>query len=172
MFFQYLQEISTLTQPYMQKQILTALILVSISCSQQEPDTKQEGERLMETSREWSKVAATNDIDKIVSYWTDDAVMLSAGEPVLKGKDQLRQMVESGASLPGFQISWEPESAEISRSGDLGYLLENTTMVMPDSMGNTSSLNFKAVTVWRKEADGNWKCAVDVLSPLPNNQAQ
>ncbi len=79
----------------------------------------------------------------------------------------MRQMVEGSFSNPDFQISWEPESAEISESGDLGYLLENTRMVMPDSAGSSMTHNFKAVTIWKKGTDGKWKCVVDVLNPLP-----
>jgi len=40
----------------------------------------------------------------------------------------IRQMVEGSFKIPGFKISWEPKSAEISKSGDLGYLLETTKM--------------------------------------------
>ncbi len=25
--------------------------------------------------------------------------------------------------------------------------------------------NFNVVTIWKKQADGSWKCAVDVMSP-------
>ncbi len=39
---------------------------------------------------------------------------------------------------------------------------------MPDSVGNATVQNFKAVTIWKKQADGNWKCVVDVLSPSPS----
>ncbi len=150
----------------MKKLIFIALVfVVFIRCNQQEVDIKSEGENLMQTSREWSGVAATKDVDKILSYWTDDAVVMSAGEPTLKGKDRIRQMVEGGFTDPRFQISWEPKSAEISKSGDLGYLFENTKMVMSDSAGKSSVQNFEAVTIWKKQSDGSWKCAVDVLSP-------
>ena len=149
--------------------ISVALVFLAFtSCDQQsETDTKAEGEKLMQTSREWSRVAATKNADSILNYWTDDAVVLSAGEAPLKGKDAIRGMVEGSFKSPGFQISWQPESAEISKSGDLGYLLENTTMTMTDSLAKASVQNFKAVTIWKKQADGSWKCAVDVLSPVP-----
>lgn len=39
-----------------------------ISCSQEKVDTEKEGQKLMELSREWSKSAGTDDIDKTVSY--------------------------------------------------------------------------------------------------------
>jgi uncharacterized protein (TIGR02246 family) len=148
---------------------ITLIVVVLTACNQNEIDAKSEGEKLMQTSREWSQVAASKNADSILRYWTEDAVVISAGEPVLKGKDGIRQMIEDSFKDPGFQISWEPESAEVSKSGDLGYLVETTKMVMPDSSGNTPTVNFKAVTIWKKQMDGSWKCAVDVLSPLPGN---
>ncbi len=88
----------------MKKTIIIALVLVAfISCNQQEVDTKSEGEKLMQTSREWSQAAATRDINKILSYWTDDAVVMSAGEPVLKGKERIRQMVEGSLKIQAFR---------------------------------------------------------------------
>lgn len=146
---------------------ILSLVLIVAGCNeQQQTDPKAEGEKLMQTSREWSQVAASKNADSILRYWTDDAVVLSAGEPPLKGKEAIRGMVEGSFQIPGFQISWEPKSAEISKSGDLGYLLESTKMVMTDSLGKASVQNFEAVTIWKKQADGSWKCAVDVLSPI------
>ena len=150
----------------MKKFIVIAFIIVTfISCNQKEVDTKSEGEKLMQTSREWSQVAASRNADSILSYWTDDAIVLSAGEADLKGKNSIRQMIEGSFKNPNFKISWEPKSAEISKSGDLGYLLETTKMTTTDSLGKASVQNFNAVTIWKKQADGSWKCAVDVLSP-------
>lgn len=151
----------------MKKTIFIALVLVVFtSCNEQQVDKKSEGDKLMQTSRQWSQAAATKNVDSILHYWSDDAIVLSPGEQPLTGKQNIKKMVEGSFTSPGFQISWEPESAEVSESGDLGYLLENTRMVMPDSAGNTTTLNFKAVTIWKKQSDGSWKCVVDVLSPL------
>jgi uncharacterized protein (TIGR02246 family) len=152
----------------MKKMISIAVLIVAIiSCNQKEVNTKSEGEKLMQTSREWSQKTASKNADTILSYWTDDAVVISAGEPTLKGKDAIRGMVEGGFKNPGFQISWEPKSAEIAKGGDMGYLLETTKITMTDSLGKASVVNFNAVTIWKKQTDGSWKCAVDVLSPIP-----
>lgn len=152
----------------MKRTIFIAIMLVVITAcnEQQEVDTISEGEKLMQTSREWSQVAASKNVDSILHYWTDDAIVLSAGEAPLKGKDAIRGMVEGSMKDPGFQISWEPKSAEVSKSGDMGYLLETTTMAMTDSTGKPMTHNFDAVTIWEKQSDGSWKCVVDVLSPV------
>ncbi len=110
-------------------------------------------------------MAATRDVEKTLSYWAEDATVISAGQPTLKGKQAIRQMVEGSFKNPGFQISWEPKNAEISKSGDVGYLLENTRMTMTDSVGKSSVQNFKSITIWKKQSDGSWKNEVDVMSP-------
>ena len=151
-----------------------ALVLVAFtSCSNQEQstDTKAESKKLMETSRRWSQVAATKMTDSILHYWTDDAVVLSPGEAPIRGKDAVRAMLEGSFKTPGFEISWQPKSVEVSKSGDLGYMLENTKMVMTDSAGKQMTQNFEAVTIWKRQADGSWKCTVDVLSPLPDDNS-
>jgi ketosteroid isomerase-like protein len=40
----------------------------------------------MQISREWSQAASTRDLEKTLSYWEDDAIVMSAGQPVFKGK--------------------------------------------------------------------------------------
>jgi hypothetical protein len=60
----------------MKKNILVGLTLVTVfSCTQQKIDTKSEGEKVMQTSREWSQIASTADIEKTLGYWADDAAI-------------------------------------------------------------------------------------------------
>ena len=149
----------------MKKNAIITLALIALSsCNQQNVDTKTEGEKLMQLSREWSKAAASRDAEKTLSYWADDAMVISAGQPILKGKNEIRQMVEGSYKTPGFKISWEPQSAEISKSGDLGYLIEEDNMTMNDSTGKPVTQHYKSVTVWKKQTDGSWKNVVDVMS--------
>ena len=58
----------------------------------------------MQLSKEWSQAASAGDVDKIVSYWADDAVIISAGQPVLNGKQAIRKMVEESYKMLGSFI--------------------------------------------------------------------
>ncbi|GAH93955.1 unnamed protein product, partial [marine sediment metagenome] len=69
-------------------------------CTNQTVDQKAEAEKLMELSREWAKSAATDDIDKTLNYWADDAMVMAPGQPTLKGHDAIRKMLESNANIP------------------------------------------------------------------------
>jgi ketosteroid isomerase-like protein len=69
-------------------------------------------------------------------------------------------------------LSWQPIFAAISRAGDLGYttgpwqLKQDIKDARPAAFGNF-------MTVWRKQADGSWKFALDlgISNPEPKTPA-
>ncbi|HYG00892.1 MAG TPA: DUF4440 domain-containing protein [Chryseosolibacter sp.] len=147
--------------------IVSFLITLAFTSCKEQTDTKAEAEKLMQISREWSKAAASGDREKTLAYWSDEAVIISANESTRKGKASIREMVEESFSMPGFKISWEPKFAEVAASGDMGYLLEETSIMMNDSTGQPTTMKFNAVTIWKKDGSGQWKSVVDVMSPAP-----
>lgn len=152
---------------------ITTLFLLFIflyGCNGLEVDTKTEGEKLMQISREWSKLAATDSIEKTLSYWADDAIVMSPGQPPIKGKNAIRAMVEGSSKIPGFKISWEPLSVFVSKSGDMAYMIEQNQITVNDSSGNPITEVNKAVTIWRKEGDGSWKNIVDTWNADPSQK--
>jgi len=148
----------------MKQTAIIFVLAVFASCNQHNIDTKAEGEKLMQVSREWSQAASTGDVEKIVSYWADTAILFSPEQAPMRGKAAIRGMVEASFKVPGFHISWEPESAIVSESGDLGYLLEHTQITVNDSTGKPVSQYYNGITIWKKQQDGSWKNVVDILS--------
>ena len=151
------------------KKIATILIVLAIvSCNQTKVDKKAEGEKLMQLSKEWSQTIPSKDVDKIISYWADDAFVMQEGQGPLKGKQAIRQMVEESFKIPGFNISWQPQSVEVSDNGDMAYIIENAQVSFTDSTGKPITINNKAVSIWRKQPDGTWKNAVDISTADPS----
>lgn len=146
---------------------ITAIVLVFtiLSCNQQKVDTKAEGEKIMQLSKEWSQAASSGEVEKTLSFWATDAILMSGGQPPLNGKKEIRQMVEESFKIPGFRISWQPKSIQVSESGDMAYLLEDSQISFLDSTGKSITQNNKAVSIWRKQSDGPWKNVVDISTP-------
>lgn len=147
--------------------LVVGLVLLS-GCGSPRVDVEAEEQRLMELSREWSDVAAGDDVEALMSYWADDAVMMAPGQPPLRGKDAIREFVSSTGELPGFSVGWEPLEAHVSGSGDMAYLIEQNQMTMPDSTGALTTQYNKVVTVWKKQEDGSWKNVVDMWNSDPS----
>jgi uncharacterized protein (TIGR02246 family) len=119
--------------------------------------------QLMQTSREWSRVTETGNIEAIVAYWTDDAVLMIPGMPTLRGKAAIRNYVEQSLKTPGFKIRWKPVDAHVS--GDMGYLIERSSVTAPDAKGTLNTQEFRVVTIWKMGADGKWRDVLDSSIP-------
>ena len=139
------------------------------SCSEKPIDQDAAALELMELSRNWSAMVASGDLETSIDFWADDAVMLPPDLPALSGKAAIREYVMGAASIPGFKISWEPESASISESGDMGYLIERNVIEMDGENGETIKIHGKVVTVWRKDSNGEWKNVVDMWNSAPRS---
>ena len=149
----------------MKQLLFVQIAIILVSCNQPKVDKKAEGEKVIRLSKEWSQAASTGDVEKITNYWADDAIVILAGEPVFTGKQAIRKMVEDSYKMPGFRISWQPQSVVVSESGDMAYLIEDSQIRFTDSTGQPHTINNKAVSIWRKQADGSWKNAVDISTP-------
>jgi ketosteroid isomerase-like protein len=122
---------------------------------------------LLKTDTEWAAAAGTTDVERIVSYWTDDAVIYPPREAPVSGKTAIRRYVAESLKIPGFAIGWKPMAAVVSASGDLGYTTGTNSFTFPDAQGRPTTSNGRYVTVWRKAPDGRWRCVIDVWNEAP-----
>lgn len=59
---------------------------------------------------------------------------------------------------PPIKLTWRPSHAEIARSGDMGW----TTGPWERQVNGKDEIFYgDFVTVWKKQADGNWRWAID-----------
>lgn len=123
-------------------------------------------ESLLESDKQWSVVAAGDDIERVVEYWTDNAVVYTAGRLPIAGKDALRAFVRKNRSIPGFSLTWEPTEAIVSRTGDLGFTLGPYTLTVPGQEGKLVTQRGHYICVWKREGK-NWRCSHEVHAPLP-----
>jgi ketosteroid isomerase-like protein len=150
--------------------LIIAAIVVSSCTQQKKVNTKAEGDKLMQLSKDWSDLVKNGDIETIMEGWADDAVMMVPGLPPLKGKSAIRKYVEEGMKIPGFSIRWEPLEVSVSKSGDMAYLIERNEMIFSDSLGNPMISYNKVVTVWRKQEDESWKNVIDMWNSDPTGE--
>lgn len=119
---------------------------------------------------QWSATAGKNDVDATVAYYADDAVVLAPNAPIAKDKKTIR---DSWAGLlgPNTAISWKVSKVEVVKSGELAYLYGTYDLAIKDPKGGPGVKDTgKMVEIWKKQADGKWKCAVDIYNsdlPLP-----
>ena len=144
------------------------LAATAIAACTVEIDIGAEQASLRETDMEWAAVASEGeDVDRIISYWSDDATVFPPDAPVVKGKAALREFVFRSLEIPGFSVSWQPTEVVVSPSGDFGYTTGENAFTFPDADGNLVTQRGRYVTVWRKTADGRWECVIDIWNAGP-----
>jgi ketosteroid isomerase-like protein len=133
-------------------------------------DTDASAERmlLLKRDREWAALASEGrDIDRILSYWTEDAVVLPPGFAPVIGKAALRDYVENSLLTPGFNISWKSSDVVVSPDLKLAYMFAENSVTMNGPDGRPVETKGRGITIWRREADGVWRCAVDIWNQGP-----
>ena len=112
-----------------------------------------------EADEQWSKVAGAKDLDKTVSFYADDAVVLPPNQAAVTTKDGIRNLwKEFLDSLT--DISWKTTRVEMAKSSDMGYLIGTYEMTLKDGTKDKG----KYCEVWKKQADGKWKVSADMFS--------
>ena len=134
-------------------------------------DSKRRGEAarndLLRRDGEWAASAGTTDVERMLSYWSEDAVVTPPHEAPVVGKPAIRKMVEDSLKIPGFSVRWKPAEAVVSTSGDLGYTTGENVFTFPDSTGKVAPHPGRYVTVWKKDDAGQWRCVIDFSNEAP-----
>lgn len=115
---------------------------------------------------EWLEAAQARDVERVLAFWAEDATVLPPGSPPVVGKAAIREFVAKSFQAPRFRISWKTDRITVSHGGDMAYATgtNRVTFLGPD--GNEVSMAGKAVTVWRKESDGVWRCVIDIWNDV------
>lgn len=128
---------------------------------------------LLQRDAEWANAArAGKDVDKIVSYWSDDAIVIEPGAPPLVGKAAIREFVAQSLKTPGFHIHWVSEKPEFSADGSMAWMPGADEMTVPGADGKLTTLHTQGVSIWRRSPGGPWLCVADIATEAPSPQAR
>ena len=106
------------------------------------------------------------DVDAVMPFWAEDAVVHFAGAPPLVGRDSIRKMyADAFPKLKSFR--GETTDVHVSSSGDLAWETGRTfsTRAQPPDAPASSG---KYLIVWRRDADGVWRIAACAATANPN----
>ena len=147
-----------------------ALLAILSSCSSSPPpDLKAEEIAIRQADAQWSKAAESGDLDRTVSYYSSDAQLLPPHSPIAVSSAAIRAAWEP-LLAPALAVSWKASKVEVARSGDFAYVIGTYLIAMKDSHGKPKDDTGKLIEVWKKQADGKWKCVADTFNsdlPLP-----
>jgi len=147
---------------------LTLALIATTVCLSGDPKIEQ---ALRDLDGQWSAAAGAKDLDKTVSYYSDDAIVLPPNAAAAITKESIRTAWKDGLDSVS-SISWKVTRVEVAKSGDMAYVSGTYEVTMKDPTANPSSDHGKYLEVWEKQADGQWKCGADAWSsdlPVPGS---
>jgi ketosteroid isomerase-like protein len=124
-----------------------------------DPDSALE-KALRDLDAQWSAAAGAKDVDKTVSFYSDDAIVMPPNASSATTKEAIRAIWKD--LLTDASISWKTKEVEVAQSGDIGYTSGTYEVTMTDPTGTPVNDRGKYLEVWKKQADGTWKCVMDM----------
>lgn len=116
---------------------------------------------IRKTGEEWARNWNARDLAKVVEAYAEDAVYLPPHHGAVHGRDAIREYLKAplnhGVTDLKFEVTY------IRQEGDLAYDVGRYTMTIPQDGGRKQDRG-KYLTVWKRQADGQWKIAADAWS--------
>ena len=152
----------------MKKVICVTLLLafVSLTFSQQAKDTS-DLQSMVDTELAFARMAAEQGTrPAFIAFIAEDGILFRPH--AVTGKQWMIDHPLPPSDKRSL-LSWYPTVAEIARAGDMGYT--TGPWEFKNDIHDAKPVAFgEFLTVWKKQADGSWKFAIDlgISGPQPN----
>jgi uncharacterized protein (TIGR02246 family) len=145
-----------------------ALVILQAGCTQTPPpappDTRAADEQAIRSLEvAWVQAFASKDIDKIASFWANDASGFIPNMPVIKGNAALKAAWKPIIEDKNFMLTFKTASVEVSKSSDLASTQGTYEFGFTDPKSKKAMVQKGMyVEVYKKQADGSWKVVTDI----------
>lgn len=137
-------------RPLLLQRLLIAILAMAMTPAGICSDLQAE---VTEIERAFARTMAERDHAAFASFLSSEAIFFS-GESPLRGKRAVADAWAPYFDGPDAPFSWEPKTVEVLESGTLAL----SSGPVYDPAGNIVA-TFQSI--WRREADGNWKIVFD-----------
>jgi ketosteroid isomerase-like protein len=120
-----------------------------------------------------SKAVADKDLEGIMLWYAEDAVLLPTAEPIVIGRSAIREEWQHILSIPDFQNTSSLTRIDVSSGGDMAYSMGTYSATMRGEDGNPVTEPGKWLAVWRRQAGGSWRIVADTYNtdiPPPDHK--
>lgn len=145
------------------KQLLTGLaIILFISCTNTEVNYEADLELLRKSDNEYASFTASQDIEKWITLYDDQAKLYPAGNSPVAGLENIKEHGNGFGSLQEFSVEFELLDIEISNDGTMGYTTNHLILSYTNSDGARVTTSGPDFHVWKRQEDGSWKILIDI----------
>ena len=130
------------------------------------PDTHDaDVKAIKDLENAWVQAFASKDADKIAAFYSGDASVLITDSPIITGIPAITAALKPMIADKNFSITFASDKVDVAKSGDIAYSLGTYTMTSTAPKGKKAvTEKGKYVTVFKKQGDGSWKTAADIIN--------
>lgn len=126
-------------------------------------DLAAEQAKIREAETTNMKNWAAKDVEGLLSYYADDATLMTPGMPAMKGKDAMRPVLKMLLADPNLKLEYGAQRIEVSKAGDVAFSQGSYQMTLTDAKTKKPVTDKGSyVTGYKKQADGSWKAESDI----------
>jgi uncharacterized protein (TIGR02246 family) len=117
-------------------------------------------QELKEVIKKCDAAIKQEDFDTLMNYYSDDAILVVKPGMLAKGKEEIKKAFIAIAKY--FNNSLQPTQGEmmILETGDTALVISQT-LLDADKQDSEYSMDRRATYVFKKNAQGQWLCAID-----------
>lgn len=95
--------------------------------------------------------------------YANDAAFLVPNQPIIVGKQAIREWFEARIATPGYTATFAPTKIAVSSAGDMAYELGTFAASAQAADGRTVKSIGKHLVTWEKR-DGRWRVTAEAIS--------
>ncbi len=143
--------------------IFTGMTLLGGCSSQEEANLEADTAAINDIWVQSASSLNAGDIDRWVSFWTEDAVQMPPNEPPVIGKDQIRVWIKDVSDQ--FTFNMDITNEEVGVAGDWAFSRGIYTVTLtPKEGGQPVFIDGKYITIFARQPDGSWKRHRDIFN--------
>jgi ketosteroid isomerase-like protein len=121
------------------------------------PDPRE----LMDADRAFATATAERGADGWAA-WFAEAGRMYRERGYVDGRAGIREAMVPAFADSTRALRWEPDTAVVAASGDLGYTFGHWEAVRRTAAGDSVLGRGNYVTIWERQSDGTWKVVADI----------
>jgi ketosteroid isomerase-like protein len=136
--------------------VLVAVLLLGPALAAEVRGGEME-EQLMEADRRFCADVQEGGAEAWALWFAEDGVQFPT-EGRVEGRAEILALMEE-SFVPGAPaLRWEPTEVAVAASGELGWTVGRWRLVREEEVLRRGNY----VTLWKRDAEGRWKVAVDI----------
>ena len=144
---------------------LATLVLVAVlgGCRQNPPqDLETARAALRDAANAYHAAASAKNRDAVVALYADDALMIPPNAERVEGIAGVRNYRFGFIENLSVETRFETIRVDVSSDGDVGWTLAIVEVTLSGPDGEPGGDRIRDFHVWKRQADGSWKIAVDI----------